>query len=133
MPLHALHETLSSEHAGLRKRLRDLLELRDAAALAAELGALAALLASHFAGEEAEGGLFATLASSLPEATVAQLRADHREIEATLAEVVALVSRPGATVPVPVVHALVATVAEHERRENTLFQEHLERDVGSGD
>jgi hypothetical protein len=96
-------------------------------------------LVRHFAAEEQEGGLFDVLlgASTATARAVARLRGEHAWFLLELARALgALAGRPADSLPARLgsrVRMMCARLRDHERAEQALWQEALERDLGAVD
>lgn len=131
-------ETIEGEHLALRARLGRLEGTAALEELVSELTELRALLAIHFAREEAPGGLHRVVDASAPHlaASVDALFEDHREYLETLDRLTETARRclegPVAEVRTGV-GALCRRLHEHEAAETELLAGAVYEEVGGGD
>ena len=129
MPEERSNETLVQQHM----RLRDLAgRIRDAGSregVAELLPDLRGCLETHFAEEEAAGGVYEMIRESAPEKThdVERLTEEHRTL---LQDVQSLINAAGDVDVVQEALDLCSTLARHEAAENGLVLDVLNTDIG---
>lgn len=109
-----MSDPLLSAHKSIRESVRVLQHTTDPAAVTQALGELAAILPTHFAYEEREGGFIDRLSAENGGAAQ-QLRDEHEQLTALLAE---LQAQP--TPDLALARRLANHVASHESLENRL-------------
>jgi hypothetical protein len=133
----ARRRAVDNDHIYLRQAMRWLRSARDSEAIAVLLDDLITFVAGHFEAEEGAGGLFEFVLATAPEraAHVAELAAEHASIRDALGRARGMIAPPYGSADEDLLTAITAltdTLAQHERREQRLLQDTLERDTGRG-
>lgn len=126
------------DHQFLKLALSWLESAREEGAIASMADDLLEYLEHHFEAEERPGGFFDAVLKNAPrhESHVAELRAEHAALRESLQAVRKRIEAPykeASEEVVADVAAFVKAMRDHERRENALIQDALERDFGAGD
>ena len=132
------HETVETDHKFLRTVLGWLHSATDEGSIGALLEDLDEYLQGHFEAEEKDNGFFASVLQETPRHAqrIKELKAEHGTIKELIAKLRAEIAPPYG----PASNELRAKVDEvadvlrrHERKEHTLLQDSLERDIAAGD
>lgn len=127
-------QRIEAEHRLIRSSLERLVQIADLARLEQTLQELEPLLASHFAHEEAEGGIHEVIGLTAPGLvpSVEELFDEHKELLELLQRLLSEVARARAVI-FEDRDRLVEGLRSHEARETELFSQAAYSELGAGD
>ncbi len=137
-PTRRTGESFEVDHAYIRQMLKWLGGAEDEEALAVLLADFDEYLRKHFASEERNGGLFASVVAHAPrrQHAVEALRREHDELLEDVAALQRELAEPEGKASEALrrrVRAFVAKLSRHEQREDGLLQDALQRELRGQD
>ena len=126
------------DHQFLKMALSWLASAREEGAIASMVDEMTAYLKSHFAAEERPGGFFDAVVDAAPhhQGRIDELRAQHGRLLEQLAVLRASIEAPYEDASDEVLTKIaefVKAMRDHEKREGSLLQDAIQRDIGAGD